>query len=102
MAYEGKHLKSARCIRALCRAEAEAIRNLGLMNPICVIPNCVELEAGEEEPFNSPVCDSGSRCEPGSAARGLEDAQKTVHRFRERLNNRKVLLYLGRLLPKKG
>lgn len=41
--YEGGHLASAACVHALNRAEAEAIRNFGLRNPVCVIPNGVEL-----------------------------------------------------------
>jgi len=41
--YENRHLRDAACIHALNRAEAAAIRGYGLTNPICVIPNGVEL-----------------------------------------------------------
>jgi glycosyltransferase involved in cell wall biosynthesis len=74
--YEGAHLRRANCLRALCEAEAESMRKLGLRNPICVIPN------GQELPPQTSVvqpCD------------GLGFAR-----------DRKVLLFLSRLHPKKG
>lgn len=101
-AYEARHLKNARCIRALCSAEAQAIRNLGLANPICVIPNGVELENGVEQVAKPPACHSTRLCEAGEAAHPLVDAQSARQSLRERLQNRNVLLYLGRLHPKKG
>ncbi len=73
--YEGKSLRRAACIRALCQSEANAIRAYGLRNPICVVPNGVDLhsEAMDRRTAESPF-PSGP----------------------------KVLLYLGRLHPKKG
>ena len=41
--YENQHLHGAACLRALSEAEAESIRSYGLRNPICVIPNGVDL-----------------------------------------------------------
>jgi glycosyltransferase involved in cell wall biosynthesis len=41
--YENKHLREAACLRALSEAEAQSIRSYGLSNPICVIPNGVDL-----------------------------------------------------------
>jgi glycosyltransferase involved in cell wall biosynthesis len=41
--YENRHLRGAACLHALNDAEAEAIRGYGLKNPVCVIPNGVEL-----------------------------------------------------------
>jgi len=41
--YENRHLRGAACLHALNHAEAHAIRAYGLKNPICVIPNGVEL-----------------------------------------------------------
>lgn len=73
-AYERTHLRDAACIRALCQSEAESIRAFGLKNPICVIPNGVDLPGGEEQCRSLPF-ESGGR---------------------------KVLLYLGRIHPKKG
>lgn len=41
-------LKAATCIHALCDSEVESIRAYGLKNPVCVIPNGVELPAAAE------------------------------------------------------
>ncbi|HTL78462.1 MAG TPA: glycosyltransferase, partial [Candidatus Babeliales bacterium] len=41
--YENQHLRRAACLRALSKAEAQSIRSYGLSNPICVIPNGVDL-----------------------------------------------------------
>ncbi len=41
--YEQKHLEHANCIHALCKEEHDAIRAIGLKNPIAIIPNGVEL-----------------------------------------------------------
>lgn len=81
MLYERKHLQNAACIRALCESEARAIRAYGLQNPIAVIPNGVDLPVEEQGTVD------GSR---SSVIGGLNAA------------GRKVLLYLGRLHPKKG
>jgi glycosyltransferase involved in cell wall biosynthesis len=70
--YEGRHLRDSRCIHALCKSEAVSIRDYGLKNPICVIPNGVDLP----EDFNNSRSDRSSRP--------------------------KQLLFLGRLHPKKG
>jgi glycosyltransferase involved in cell wall biosynthesis len=37
--YENEHLRNAACLHALSAAEADAFREYGLKNPICVIPN---------------------------------------------------------------
>ena len=78
--YENEHLRRAACLRALSEAEAESIRAYGLRNPICFIPNGVDLP---EEPDRSAT-------KPDS------------RRFGEFARDRKVLLYLGRLHPKKN
>jgi len=75
--FERRHLQNAACIHAVNQAEAAAIRAFDLKNPICVIPNGVELR--ESNPLN--------RMPPWSA---------------DTVGGRKVLLYLGRLHPKKG
>jgi poly(glycerol-phosphate) alpha-glucosyltransferase len=74
--YEGRHLQRGACIHALCDAEAVAIRNYGLDNPICVIPNGV-VEAGQNSEKQPPWREK------------LPEAARTI-------------LYLGRLHPKKG
>lgn len=71
--FENRHLSEAGCLRALCRAEADAIRSYGVRVPIAVIPNGIDLPETHEP----------------------ED-RKTEPR------DRKTLLYLGRLHPKKG
>jgi glycosyltransferase involved in cell wall biosynthesis len=53
--YEQKHLEHANCIHALCQEEHDAIRALGLKNPIAIIPNGMELP--EEHPANSKSTD---------------------------------------------
>jgi len=74
--YENRSLRKAACIRALCLPEAEAIRACGLRNPICVIPNGIDLPGGpgvRSAPWKATVAPGG-----------------------------KVLLSLGRIHPKKG
>src|SRR5881296_154590 len=75
MLYEDRHLRGAACLRALCEAEAQSIRAYGMRNPICVIPNGIDL----------PELVESSKAQPQVFA-----------------ENRKVLLYLGRLHPKKN
>ena len=75
-AYERRHLADAACLHALCAEEARAIRQFGLRNRICIVPNGLDAPA--------PVD-------------GLLPA------WRSRLpRNARILLYLGRLHPKKG
>jgi glycosyltransferase involved in cell wall biosynthesis len=75
--YENSSLEKASCIRALCLSEAESIRSYGLTNPICVIPNGIDLPP--EGITHDPPPWVG-KVEPGA----------------------KILLYLGRIHPKKG
>jgi glycosyltransferase involved in cell wall biosynthesis len=74
--YENAHLRRAACLRALCESEAQAIRAFGLRNPICVIPNGIDL--------------------PVLTGIPNDEFQMTYGK------GRKVLLYLGRLHPKKN
>lgn len=74
--FEDERLRRASVVRALCESEAMAIRSYGLTNPICVVPNGVE-----------PPPAGGAGLPPWADA--VEPGQK-------------VLLYLGRLHPKKG
>ncbi|MGC4048698.1 MAG: glycosyltransferase [Paludibaculum sp.] len=74
--YEGRHLRRAACLRALNPQEAQAMRSYGLDNPICVIPNGVDL------PPASTGAAGSRRSEPDSGER--------------------TCLFLGRLHPKKG
>ena len=74
--YENRHLRSAACLHALAPGEVSAIRSYGLTNPICLIPNGVDLPVS---PTTAPA--------PWEAMLG---------------NSRRVLLFLGRIHPKKG
>jgi poly(glycerol-phosphate) alpha-glucosyltransferase len=78
--YENTHLRDAACLRALCDAEAQSIRAYGMRNPVCIIPNGVDL----------PELVEGSALEVESLP------------FRKFAQGRKILLYLGRLHPKKN
>ena len=78
--YEDRHLRGAACLRALCDAEAQSMQAYGMRNPICVIPNGVDL------PESFPT--SGF---------GVQDSA-----LLRVAGGRKVLLYLGRLHPKKN
>jgi glycosyltransferase involved in cell wall biosynthesis len=76
--FQARVLESAACIHALTDSEAQNIRRLGVRAPLAVIPNGVRLpDAGR---------DGGSGPTP----------------WDERLADRRVMLYLGRLHPKKG
>ena len=72
--YENRHLRDADCIHALCESEANSIREFGLKNPICVIPNAVE----------------------------IPDVNQIRRDIGENTNSKKQLLFIGRIHPKKG
>jgi glycosyltransferase involved in cell wall biosynthesis len=76
---EDRNLAQARCLHALCQAEAANLRRLGLRNPIATVPNGVALDGIPARPDRAPL----ARAHP-------------------QLAGRKVLLFLGRLHPKKG
>jgi poly(glycerol-phosphate) alpha-glucosyltransferase len=74
--YESAHLAGAACLHALTQSEARAIRAYGLTNPICVVPNGVDVPRDIKHAL------------PGWAGGVRKD--------------RKIILFLGRLHPKKG
>lgn len=74
--FERRHLTQAACLHAVNESEAAAIRSFDLKNPICVIPNGVALPTLAKELPEPP--------------------------WKMELDGRKVVLYLGRLHPKKG
>jgi glycosyltransferase involved in cell wall biosynthesis len=76
--YQNAQLRHAACIRALCESELKSIRAYGLKNPVCVIPNGIDLPVKTE------------RKNVAVPARELKE------------QGRKVLLFLGRIHPKKG
>lgn len=73
--FQNAHLERAACLRALCQNEADSIRAYGLRNPICIIPNGIDLP---------------------------DEAHDSVPRSTLFPADKKILLYLGRLHPKKG
>lgn len=75
--FERRHLEGAACLQALCASEAIAIRAAGCAPPIFVLPNGIDLP-------DSSACGSA----PVWAERVPAD--------------RRVMLFLGRLHPKKG
>jgi len=74
--FEAAHLRGARCFRALCQSEADSIRQLGFKNAIAVIPNGIDL----------PTTDSAA----APPWKNIVEPDK------------KVLLFLSRIHPKKG
>lgn len=77
MMFERNNLRHASCLHALSDSEYRAIRTFGLKNPVAVIPNGVDL------PNLSPI--------------GPEPMWK-----RDLPSDSRVLLFLGRIHPKKG
>jgi glycosyltransferase involved in cell wall biosynthesis len=78
--YEDQHLRGAACLHALCEAEAQTIRAYGLRNAICTIPNGIDL----------PQLDESSKL------------RVEVSTLQTVTQGRRMLLYLGRLHPKKN
>lgn len=78
--FEHAHLRGAHCLRALCAAEADSIRKLGLKNETAVIPNGIDLPENKQEPAGAQAPPWADAVAPGT----------------------KVLLFLSRIHPKKG
>ena len=77
--FERQHLRTAACLHALCQPEAEAMRQYRLTNPIAVIPNGIDL----------PSLDA------------MQEAATPA--WSDRVpSDKKVILFLGRIHPKKG
>lgn len=74
--YANANLRSAACIHALCESEYQSIRCYGLRNPVAIIPNGIDLPQ------------QGAKLRPPWDNRLASD--------------RKVMLFLGRIHPKKG
>ncbi|MER8785439.1 glycosyltransferase [Mesorhizobium sp. M1006] len=73
--FEDRNLRRAACLHALAAAEAQAMRQVGLRKPIAIMPNGVDI----------PVLKGDG----------------PIHQW-PGLDQRKVLLFLGRIHPKKG
>ncbi|MDQ8209155.1 glycosyltransferase [Coraliomargarita sp. SDUM461003] len=70
--YESRNLKSAACMHALNLSEAQSIRDYGLKQPVCVLPNGVDLPSDE------------------------------LLLPREDVGGKKRIVFIGRIHPKKG
>lgn len=73
--FENRNMSKAACLHALCRREAKAIRSYGLETPVCEVPNAVDLPVLSEQ---------GEDCHS------------------RKFGDQRVLLFLGRIHPKKG
>jgi len=77
--FENRNLRSAQCLHALCEAEAENFRAYGLKNPIAIIPNGIE-----PAEFNAMP------------------AYEQIESVHPSFKNKRRLLFLSRIHPKKG
>jgi poly(glycerol-phosphate) alpha-glucosyltransferase len=75
--FERLNLNRAACLHAVCMSELHAIREMGLRNPVCVVPN-------------------------GVALPDLLDPRPEAHQLLQMQPGQRVLLHLGRIHPKKG
>jgi glycosyltransferase involved in cell wall biosynthesis len=72
--FQQQHFDRAACIHALSESELTSVRQYGLKNPVCVIPNGIQMPQGRQ-------------------------ASQMSH---PDLDERRILLYLGRIHPIKG
>lgn len=77
--FENKNLRAAKCLHALCAAEADHFRRLGLINPVAIIPNGIARDTLHPLPEREAI----TKQFPG-------------------LKGRRRVLFLSRLHPKKG
>jgi glycosyltransferase involved in cell wall biosynthesis len=77
--YENEHLRSASCLQATAAAEVVSFRNYGLTKPIAVIPNGI----------------------PDSWLNSLGDSNRFLNRY-NLPSDKRLLLFLSRIHPKKG
>ena len=81
--FENANLRGAACLHALCLPEAEAIRAYGLKNPICVIPNGVDIperRSPRAADRTARPCSTSAGCIRRKACPDLLRAWKKVRR----------------------
>ena len=109
--YEHAHLRESACIRALCESEAQSIRAFGLRNPICIIPNGIDLpDLGAGSRGHESMEQGARSAEPlTSDLRPLASSPPVPLSAFQRFSvsafggsRGPVVLYLGRLHPKKN
>jgi poly(glycerol-phosphate) alpha-glucosyltransferase len=97
--YEGAHLRGATCLRALCESEAHSFRQAGLKNPVCVIPNGIDLPEGRRQKAEARMENAENLKTETLKPAGVDVPSSN---FQLPSSQRKTLLYLGRIHPKKG
>ena len=73
--FKNRQLHKASCLRALCQSEADAMRAYGMRQPVAIIPNGVALP---------------------------EEGKGERRKAKGESGGKKILLFLGRIHPKKG
>jgi glycosyltransferase involved in cell wall biosynthesis len=101
--FENQNLKGAACIHALSESEFESIRKLGLRNPVVVLPNGIDLpEYNLGEELRTHDNEMSSASEGASTRKDNSRSLQFCSQLFPATDGRRILLYLGRLHPKKG
>lgn len=96
MLYEKRNLNSADCVHALTTKEANDIKAYGIGSDICVVPNGVDVP---EDRRKVPR----SKFNEGMRAGEVQGSRLRGQMYGDHESGRnKILLYIGRLHPKKG
>jgi len=96
--YENRMLHRATCLQANTEKEVADFRAYGLRNPICLIPNGVNLPVSGGQMAGG----SGQMAGGGGQVANQNSWFQDFHISNSQQNAPRVLLFLGRLHPKKG